>query len=41
MFQLAAVMWAMTYVGAIFNGVTILILGEAPSYRLTDLNPVC
>ncbi|KAI3352704.1 hypothetical protein L3Q82_020169 [Scortum barcoo] len=26
--KLAAVMWVMTYVGAIFNGVTILILGE-------------
>lgn len=27
-FQLAAVTWVMTYVGAVFNGVTILILGE-------------
>lgn len=35
-FQLAAVMWVLTYVGAVFNGVTILILGEADS----DLNPV-
>lgn len=26
--QLAAVMWLMTYIGAVFNGVTILILGE-------------
>ncbi|XP_035800824.1 reticulon-3-B-like isoform X4 [Amphiprion ocellaris] len=26
MFQLAAAMWVMTYVGAVFNGVTILIL---------------
>lgn len=26
--QLAVVMWLMTYVGAVFNGVTILILGE-------------
>ncbi|KAG7217959.1 hypothetical protein INR49_020743, partial [Caranx melampygus] len=26
--KLAAVMWVMTYVGAVFNGVTILILGE-------------
>ncbi|XP_075938815.1 uncharacterized protein LOC142939525 [Anarhichas minor] len=26
--QLAAVMWMMTYVGAIFNGVTILILAD-------------
>uniref|UniRef100_A0A3Q1FBR6 Reticulon n=1 Tax=Acanthochromis polyacanthus TaxID=80966 RepID=A0A3Q1FBR6_9TELE len=26
--KLAAAMWVMTYVGAVFNGVTILILGE-------------
>lgn len=45
--QLAAVMWMMTYVGAIFNGVTILIIGEPSSssssfqsklgFRLTNL----
>ncbi|XP_035800823.1 reticulon-3-B-like isoform X3 [Amphiprion ocellaris] len=28
MFQLAAAMWVMTYVGAVFNGVTILILAD-------------
>lgn len=27
-FQLAVVMWLMTYVGAVFNGITILILGK-------------
>jgi len=30
--QLAAVMWLMTYIGAVFNGVTILILGECLPY---------
>lgn len=25
--QVAAVMWVMTYVGAIFNGVTLLLIG--------------
>ncbi|XP_062244382.1 reticulon-3-B-like isoform X1 [Platichthys flesus] len=29
--KLAAVMWLMTYVGSVFNGVTILILGETAS----------
>lgn len=27
-FQLAVVMWLLTYVGAVFNGITILILGR-------------
>ena len=26
--QLAVVMWLLTYVGAVFNGITILILGK-------------
>lgn len=26
--QLAVIMWLFTYVGAVFNGITILILGE-------------
>lgn len=27
-FQLAVVMWLMTYIGAVFNGLSLLILGE-------------
>lgn len=26
--QLAVVMWLLTYVGAVFNGITLLILGK-------------
>uniref|UniRef100_A0A8D3DT87 Reticulon n=1 Tax=Scophthalmus maximus TaxID=52904 RepID=A0A8D3DT87_SCOMX len=29
--KLAAVMWLMTYIGSVFNGVTIMILGETGS----------
>ena len=28
--QLAVAMWLMTYVGAVFNGITLLILGKTP-----------
>lgn len=28
MFQFAVLMWLLTYVGALFNGLTLLILGE-------------
>uniref|UniRef100_A0A8C9FPH4 Reticulon n=1 Tax=Pavo cristatus TaxID=9049 RepID=A0A8C9FPH4_PAVCR len=28
--KLAVAMWLMTYVGAVFNGITLLILGETP-----------
>lgn len=28
-FQFAVLMWLLTYVGALFNGLTLLILGEA------------
>lgn len=27
-FQFAVLMWLLTYVGALFNGLTLLILGE-------------
>lgn len=29
-FQFAVLMWLLTYVGALFNGLTLLILGEGP-----------
>lgn len=33
MFQFAVLMWLLTYVGALFNGLTLLILGEvAPTH---------
>lgn len=28
--QFAVLMWILTYVGALFNGLTLLILGEPP-----------
>lgn len=28
LFQFAVLMWLLTYVGALFNGLTLLILGE-------------
>lgn len=34
--QLAAVMWIMTYVGAVFNGITILIIGKLALICLMD-----
>lgn len=30
-FQFAVLMWLLTYVGALFNGLTLLILGELTS----------
>lgn len=30
-FQFAVLMWLLTYVGALFNGLTLLILGEVTS----------
>lgn len=31
LFQFAVLMWLLTYVGALFNGLTLLILGELTS----------
>lgn len=32
-FQFAVLMWLLTYVGALFNGLTLLILGEITSHQ--------
>lgn len=32
-FQFAVLMWLLTYVGALFNGLTLLILGEIISHQ--------
>lgn len=42
--QFAVLMWLLTYVGALFNGLTLLILGEdppVPSYCSTQLCTPC
>jgi len=35
MFQFAVLMWLLTYVGALFNGLTLLIMGKAAPPTLT------
>lgn len=36
--QFAVLMWLLTYVGALFNGLTLLILGEVTRTYLTPLD---
>lgn len=37
--QFAVLMWLLTYVGALFNGLTLLILGEVISTRCVSHSP--
>lgn len=38
-FQFAVLMWLLTYVGALFNGLTLLILGEVISTCCVSHSP--
>lgn len=38
-FQFAVLMWLLTYVGALFNGLTLLILGEVILTHYTSHSP--
>lgn len=37
LFQFAVLMWLLTYVGALFNGLTLLILGELTLLLLASI----
>lgn len=39
-FQFAVLMWLLTYVGALFNGLTLLILGEVIPNHYTSRSSV-
>lgn len=40
-FQFAVLMWLLTYVGALFNGLTLLILGEITLHQSVNSSRHC